>query len=306
MMQIGLWMNSVTTDLERALRYTMLWGLDGVELCMIKSNRVPNVNEAQLRHHLGWIEEEEEDLDDFWEEDEGEEDEEEEPMSITAIAPGLFECTVSDKLAWLNDLMLLDEAIRFCQRLNCSTIVVSSFGAEEGVSLTDALADMAKVLRRAGDKAAAHDMTLVVLNEGGMMAETGEALAELIQATNHAHVKAAWQPVVALQLGGDPQKGIEALIQVESSEVEGSEVESSAIGLVRVQNGKWNGKRWQHSALEQGDVNWQKQLQTLFSKEFEGILSLGVFTEDKGKQGLRDATYLIQSVRKVRKNLKSP
>lgn len=286
MIQIGLWMNSFTTDLERALHYTMLWGLDGVELGVLKKNRVPNINQAQLRHHLGLEQKAQEDegLDDMWDDDE-EEDEDEEPLTITAIAPGIFECPISDKLAWLNDLMLLDDSIRFCERYGCTHILISSFAAE--VSPNEAA--MINAFRKAGDKAMAHGITLCVLNEAGMNAETGEQLAEILSQVNHPQVKAAWQPIIALQAGASPQTGVEAL--------------GNKVALVRVHNGTQKGKRWQHTPLDAGSILWEQQIRTLLQNQFAGVFNLGVFSDEKGKQGLRDATFLIQTIRKVKRSL---
>lgn len=287
MIQVSLWINSFTTDLERALRYAMLWGLEGIELGMLKHNRVPNINEAQLRHHLGLEEEEETEV--LFDEDFGydpdDDDEDEEPLEIMAISPSLFQCFASDKLSWLNDLMLLEEAIRFCEKFSCKTILISSFIREE-----NAQAQQISALKRAGDQAAAHGITLGVLNEAGMTAESGEELAALIMATNHPNVKAAWQPIVALQAGASPKSGVEAL--------------GNHVQLVRVHNGvqRAQHKLWQNTALDAGAISWEQQIQTLLKNDFQGIFSLGVFSDEKGKQGLRDATYLIQTIRKMNRD----
>ena len=50
-----IWLtDTVTGDLDRALHYTSLWGLEGVELRTVggPEDRVPFVNEAKLRRRL--------------------------------------------------------------------------------------------------------------------------------------------------------------------------------------------------------------------------------------------------------------
>ena len=46
--------DTVTSDLDRALHYTLLWGLEGVELRTVggAEDRVPFVNEAKLKRRL--------------------------------------------------------------------------------------------------------------------------------------------------------------------------------------------------------------------------------------------------------------
>ena len=80
------WTTDVSTqDAARAVRQTLLWGLDGVALRTVGGARVPDVTEGPLRRRLQDAE-----------------------LPVVALDPGLFEGDAS-RAAWLNDVAVLEE-----------------------------------------------------------------------------------------------------------------------------------------------------------------------------------------------------
>ena len=262
---IPTWLtDTVTSDLDRALHYTALWGLEGVELRTVGGveDRVPFVNEAKLKRRLS-----------------------EQHVPVCAVVPGLFEGSAKERATWLNEIALMEETLAFCRRIGCPRIVVSAFAAETGeaTSGADVRDDAVEALQRAGAVAAKTDAKLAVLNEVGMAHATGSSLGKLLEAVDHPAVRAAWSPAEALRNGEDPAEGLEAL---------GRRVE-----LVRCSDGSTKGKGWQEAPLGEGDVRWAEHLRALHELGFSGPISLEVYMEPRPKQGLRSATRLIQMIR---------
>ncbi len=260
---LTVWLtDTVTTDLDRALHYTLLWGLEGVELRTVgkASEQVPFVNEEKLRRRLA-----------------------EHEVPVAAVVPGLFMGAARDRAMWLNEVALCDEALAFCRRVGCSRVVVSAF-AEAG---PDDAALAAEALRRAGTAAARWGGTLCVLNEVGMAHPTGASLAGLLEAVAHPAVQAAWDPAAAAQAGEDPQAGLRAL--------------AGRIGLVRCYNVSEQGETWKAASLEDGLVDWPAQLGLLHTSGFDGPVSLEVHQPPLPKHGLRAATTLIRMIRGVKR-----
>lgn len=182
---LPVWLtDTVTSDLDRALHYTALWGLEGVELRTVggPNVRVPHVNERKLLRRL----------------EEGE-------FALAAVGPGLFEGPLSDRGARLNEVAALQETAQFCVRAGCRLVVASSFTGTADVTTA------ADLLRRAGDVAARYGATFALLNEHDGAFPTGTALAELLAAADHPAVGAAWSPAEALRAGEDPAVGLAAL-----------------------------------------------------------------------------------------------
>ncbi len=250
--------DTITTDLDRALHYTLLWGLEGVELRLVGSsgNRVPFVNESKLKRRLA-----------------------ESEIPPVAIVPGCFEGPAIERASWLNEIAVFDETLQFCNRIGCSRVVVSGFSSVEEASPDGA----AEALRRAGKLAEKRGVTLAVVNEHGMARSTGMALADLLDAVDHPSVRAAWSPVDALQSGENPEAGLRAL--------------ESRIEIVRCKDGKLEGEFWQTMPIGEGSVDWKQQIRMLHASGFNGPLSLEILLEPRPKHGLRDATTLIQLIR---------
>lgn len=273
--------DSVTSDLRRAVHYTLLWGLEGVVLRTVggPGDRVPHVNEARLRERLAEAE-----------------------LPVVAVDPGLFEAAPVRRTVWLNDLAAFDETAAFCRRLGCP-LVLSGALAEPAAAYDEAGA--ADVLRRAGGAAARSGLRLAVRNESGGPCASGEALAALISAARHPQtagagpaVGAAWSPADALESGHDPASGLAAL-----------RAAGADVLLVTVRDGVMDGGAWADRIPGEGALGWAAHLAALLAAGFDGPLALdglprlsGVRGEAPAKTGLHAATALIRLVRAARQN----
>jgi sugar phosphate isomerase/epimerase len=258
---LPVWLtDTVTPDLNRAIHYTQLWGLEGVELRTVggPDDRVPEVNEKQVRGQLQKAD-----------------------LLLASVVPSMFEGSVHDRAAWMNDLVQFDETLRFCTRVRCPRVVLSPFAAQPGASI-DAVAD---ALRRAGDKAAEHDVVLAVRNGPETTCPTGQSLASLLALVDHGHVRAAWNPVGALRAGEDPREGLAAL--------------ANRVTLVRCSDGRVAGGQWEDLPFGEGAIDWTGQLRQLSDAGFQGPLSLEIYVEPRPEEGLRAATALIRMLRRM-------
>jgi sugar phosphate isomerase/epimerase len=260
---LPVWLtDTVTSDLGRALHYTELWGLEGVELRTVggAEDRVPRVNESKISNAL-----------------------EASGKFLSAIVPNMFEGPVSDTAAWMNDLVTFDETLNFCNRVRCPRVVVPPFAAAAEVSL-DRMAD---ALRRAGDRASKHDVLVCVHHGPETGCPTGVDLAGLLALVDHPNVRATWDPVASLRAGELPAEGLEAL--------------DGYISHVRCADGRITDGRWEDTPFGEGDIDWVHQLRVLYSRDYVGPLSLEVYVEPRPKYGLRAATTLIHMIRDVQR-----
>lgn len=264
--------DTVTFDIDRAVHYALLWGLEGVELRSVgrANDRVPFVNESKIRSRLR-----------------------ESELPVVAVDPAAFVTHVDDHAGWMNDLVQFDETLELCKRVGCDRVVVSSFKRQEGRGgdSSNRLQTAAEALRRIGEKAAKKGVTVCVLNEHGYLAPNGAGLAELLEAAGCEAVRAAWSPAEALLSGEDPNEGL--------GEIAGR------VALVRVRNGIPKGNGWEARSIDSGEIDWPAQLDQLLAAGFDGPLCLEVEAEPQAKAGLRDATALIRMLREVRSRVKS-
>ncbi len=258
--------DTVTTDVSRAVHYTLLWGLEGVVLRAMGSEdeRVPYVNEAPLRHRL-----------------------EEAELPVVAVDPGLFEGAPGRRAAWMNDLAAFDDTVQFCRRLGCHTVGVGAL-AEPGEAWSVEAA--AEALRQAGDAAARAGLRLAVRNEAGTPCASGETLAALLRAVGHPAVGAFWKPAEAVRAGADPAAGLAKLLGA-----------GGPVLLVGIRDGVGEAEGWTERLPGEGAVGWPDQLARLKAAGFGGPLVLEVHDEPKAKWGVRAADALIGLLRTVRR-----
>lgn len=256
--------DTVTTDLDRALHYVTLWGLEGVDLRFVGSEgeRVPHVNEARLIRRLG-----------------------ESDLPIAAINPGLFEGPVERRAAWMNELQLLKEAVAFCRRTGCRNIVVSAFEktSDDLGMLAGARAQAAEVFSEAGKIAAAADLHLLVLNERETLCETARETARLVMDAGGAGLGAAWSPAEALAAGEGPEAGWQEIQEI--------------AGLVRVRDYDERGTDWIDVLPGTGALPWDFLIRLMAGQGYAGPVSLEVHPTPKPQIGLRAATSLVGYIR---------
>lgn len=256
------WMpDTVTTDLDRAMHYTLLWGLEAVVLRTLgrAGDRVPFVNEERLRRRLR-----------------------ESEVAVAAVDPGLFEAPAAARAVWLNDLDTLAEAAAFCARIGCTLVFVGAL-APEPAGAPDGGAEpaAAAALRQAGDVAARHGLRLAVRHAAGTGVATAGALARLLRAVGHAAVGALWQPGDGLAAGESPEDGLEALAGI-----------PGGVTAVTVPD---------DIGAERGGALWEPALRRLAETGFEGPLVLEVRSRPAGTAGLRAASALVKAVRQARR-----
>ena len=277
--------DSLTSDLDRALHYAMLWGLEGLELGTMGSaaERVPNIDEHKLRWRMR-----------------------EHNMPVEVVVPGLFQGAASERAIWMNDLLVLEETLEFCGRISCPRIMVSTFAEEPDNNGSHET--IVRALQHAGKIAESSEVTICVLNEYGRGCSKGAELAQVLGDVAHPSVRAAWQPAAALEAGEDPSEGLEAL--------------GSDVALLRCSNRSKEKSGdspprstasggWRPAPLSAGAIDIPRQIEQLCNTGFDGPVSLVVdvgsdeaqeLSEDnpsritKGRYGLDAATWLVRTL----------
>ncbi|MFB6249687.1 MAG: sugar phosphate isomerase/epimerase family protein [Salinibacter sp.] len=260
---IPVWLtDTVTSNLNRALHYTQLWGLHGMELRTVggPEDRVPFVNERQIREQLEGTD-----------------------LLLGSVVPSMFEGPVSDRAAWMNDLLQFEDTLELCNRVGCPRVTISPFAAAPDADpqhIVDAL-------RQAGERAEEHGALLAVRNGPETACPTGADLAEVLTAVGHPYVRAAWNPAGALRAGEHPMDGLVAL--------------AGLVTLVRCSDGYVTEEGyWEDKTLGEGAVGWREQFELLHERDFRGPVSLEVYVEPRPEEGLRSATTLVHMLRDVR------
>ena len=254
----------VTPNLERAVHYTLLWGLEGLALRTVggAGDRVPFVNETALRRRL----------------DEAE-------LPVVSVDPGVLEGSWAVRAGWMNDLAVLDEVAAFAARVGCPIVRVGALGGDGGAYDGEVAAG---ALRRAGDVVGARGVRVAVRNEVGTGLETGAALAALLATADHPAVGADWRPADAVAAGEAPSSGLRAVLDA-----------GARVVCVGVRDGAVGGAGWEETAPGEGVVGWADQLAALVAAGSDGPVILDALPAPPAKSGLASATALVRLTRRA-------
>lgn len=273
-MLLALLTDSVTPDLDRAVRYALLWGIESVVLRTVggSRDRVPHVNEARLRRRL----------------DEAE-------LPVAAVDPGLLEGPHGARAAWMNDLAAFDDTAAFCARIRCPLVIVGALAGP--VAASHAAAAAGAALSGVAAPAARAGLRVGVRNAAHSGCASGETLAETIIGARTAcatederrAIGAAWSPADALEAGADPGTGLNALVDA-----------GVPVHAAFVRDGSMGADGWEAAPPGEGDVGWPAQLRRLAEAGFDGPLVLEVDARPAGRAGLHAATSLIALARAAR------
>lgn len=185
---------------------------------------------------------------------------------ILGVSPGLFKCAPDDPAAIHRHLtQTLPRALDLARQLGARFVVAFSFEPRVPVPANAPPVPAAALdaLGAAATAAADAGVTLLLENEPGFLASTGEETAALLAAVGHENLWANWDPANAGDLGRDAlAAGLEAL--------------APRVAHVHVKNGRSvAGRRFPvYGPLTAGDIDWPAHLALLDTLGYAGHLGI--------------------------------
>jgi len=176
-MELGIVSDEISNDFIEAMQYASLWGISIVEIRLLKSGRVPNVEKQDVEEVRKYLRRGD--------------------ARITALSPGIFKHPLS-KLNELEEELKLElpRTIEIAKALNAPLIIVFGFKREQGEPeshynlAVDFLRRAASIAERAGVK-------IAVENEPGFWCDTGTNTRKIIEDVGSPVLGANWDPANA-------------------------------------------------------------------------------------------------------------
>ncbi len=268
-MKISLITDEISADPETAVELGVSWGVSNFELRGYYADRVPMLTPYQ-KDKLG------ETLEHY-------------QAHVVALSPGLFkfplpasrwisfpvaaiEADMHRNWASAHDRAkihlheLLPASIDYAQQLGAKIISAFSFsrgGAPAGES-PDAVLD---ILRQAAEMTNAAGLTLAIEAEGGFWGDTGQRLAQLIEAVGHPALRVNWDPGNAIEAGDIPFPDGYAHLQPHIAHAHFKDTR-------RLSDGRYE-------YVVDGDVDWEGQIQALARDGYDGFISVETHMQPK-------------------------
>ncbi|MFV1957854.1 MAG: sugar phosphate isomerase/epimerase family protein [Planctomycetota bacterium] len=249
--RISIVTDEISTDLAVCRDFLDRHGVGAVELRCVGEGRAPDLAPADRRTLRAWARAA--------------------APAIIGVSPGLFQCAPDDRKTIRDHLReRLPRALDLARDISARFVVAFSFepGAPDpSTAFPSAALD---ALAAAADEAAAAGLPLLVENEPGFLACTGEETAALLEAVGHESLFANWDPANAGDLGREAlARGLRAL--------------APRLAHVHVKNGRTRpGRRFPvYGPLGAGDIDWPAHLALLDALGYTGYLGVETHHEPR-------------------------
>ncbi len=176
-MKIGIVSDEISSDFVEAMKYASIWEVSIIELRLLKSGRIPNVEKEDIEEVRRYLRRGD--------------------TRVTALSPGIFKHPLS-KLSELEEELsfALPRTIEMAKALGASLIIV--FGFQRERDEPESHYDVAvSVLRRAAALAERAGLKLAVENEPGFWCDTGTNTRKIIEDVGSPVLGANWDPANA-------------------------------------------------------------------------------------------------------------
>ena len=174
-LEIGIVSDEITPDFREAVRHALTWGVRKFELRVLKSGRVPAVDQTEIEDVLATIRERD--------------------VEITALSPGIFKASLGRADVLEREVTeTLPATIALARRLGCSMIITFGFQREVGEGERGRYQEAVAWMKRAAAVAEKEGVRLAIENEPGFWADTGVNTRRLIKDVGSPSLGANWDP----------------------------------------------------------------------------------------------------------------
>jgi sugar phosphate isomerase/epimerase len=254
--------DEISADPETAIELGTQWGIRDFELRGYFTDRVPVFSSYQKKH-LQDI------LQTFG-------------ARIIAIGPGLFKIPFPSKtasrasLSWLDKSEydrweqsqrladyhlneLLPQSLDYANELGAQLVLIFGFD-RSGAPAGEAPQELLEYLFKAAERARAANLKLLIENEAGFWADTGERTSRIIRSIDHPALGVNWDPGNAFYAGDVPYpNGFSAL--------------RGMVQHVHYKDAARNEQGMPYYCHE-GKIDWDGQVRHLFKDGYDGYISI--------------------------------
>ena len=228
-LEFGMVSDEISPDFNEAARYGREWGISIFELRVLRTGRIPAVDQGELREVQALVKSN--------------------GLRITALSPGIFKLPLSQTTKLEEELVTtLPRTLALAREFGASLVIAFGFQREQNEK-SETFSRAVDFMSRAAEKAGKEGIRIIIENEPGFWCDSGANTAKLIQAVNSPHLRANWDPCNGYGTAERPfPEGYEAVKQY--------------IVNVHVKDTK-EGTLIRCVPVGEGAVNWKGQLAAL-------------------------------------------
>jgi len=228
-LELGVVSDEISPDFNDAARYGGEWGISIFELRVLKTGRIPSVDQGELREVQAVVKNN--------------------GLRVTALSPGIFKLPLSQPAKLEEELATaLPRTLALACEFGASLVIAFGFQREQNEK-PDLFSRAVDFMSRAAEKAGKEGIKIIIENEPGFWCDSGANTAKLIRVVNSPFLRANWDPCNGYGTAERPfPEGYEAVKQY--------------IANVHVKDTK-EGSLIRCVPVGEGAVNWKGQLAAL-------------------------------------------
>jgi sugar phosphate isomerase/epimerase len=228
-LEFGMVSDEVSPDFNEAARYGNEWGISIFELRVLRTGRIPSVDQSELREVQTLVKNN--------------------GLRVTALSPGIFKLPLSQTAKLEEELVtMLPKTLSLAREFGASLVIAFGFQREQNEK-PEMFARAVDFMGRAAETAGKEGIKIIIENEPGFWCDSGANTAKLIQIVNSPYLRANWDPCNGYGTAERPfPEGYEAVKQY--------------IANVHVKDTK-EGSLIRCVPVGEGAVNWRGQLAAL-------------------------------------------
>jgi sugar phosphate isomerase/epimerase len=228
-LEFGMVSDEISPDFNEAARYGGEWGISIFELRVLRTGRIPAVDQGELREVQALVKGN--------------------GLRITALSPGIFKLPLSQTTKLEEELSTtLPKTLALAREFGASLVIAFGFQREQNEK-PEMFSQAVDFMSLAAEKAGKEGIKIIIENEPGFWCDSGANTAKLIQAVNSPFLRANWDPCNGYGTAERPfPEGYEAVKQY--------------IANVHVKDTK-EGSLTRCVPVGEGAVNWKGQLAAL-------------------------------------------
>lgn len=171
---LGIVSDEISPDFSEAVQHGSDWGISIFEIRVLKTGRIPAVDQGELRDVQALVKEK--------------------GLRVTALSPGIFKLPLSQISKLEEDLSsTLPRTLTLAKEFGATLVIIFGFQRESSES-PDNFWRAVELMGRAAEKARKEGITLVIENEPGFWCDSGANTAKLIEAVSSPFLRANWDP----------------------------------------------------------------------------------------------------------------
>ena len=228
-LEFGMVSDEISPDFNEAVRYGSEWGISIFELRVLRTGRIPALDQSELREVQTLVKGN--------------------GLKITALSPGIFKLPLSQTAKLEEELATtFPKTLDLAREFGAPLVIAFGFQKEQNEK-PEMFSQAVDFMSRAAEKAGKEGIRIIIENEPGFWCDSGANTAKLIQAVNSPYLRANWDPCNGYGTAERPFP-------------EGYESVKQYIANVHVKDTK-EGSMIRCVPVGEGAVNWRGQLAAL-------------------------------------------